>query len=142
MNLTRYEPWNIFDQLCRQMEHIYGEESVSNASDWVPKIDIREEGDCFTIIADLPGVDPQDIDIATEGGIMTIKGGRDAQKKEENSGYRRIERAYGSFYRRFTLPDTADTTKISARSNNGVLTIHIPRQEDMQPRRITVDVTG
>jgi HSP20 family protein len=116
-----------------------GEENAATASDWVPAVDIKEDKECFTITADLPGVNAKDIEVHAENGMLTIRGERDSQKKEEHEGYKRIERSYGSFFRRFTLPDTADTDKISAKSDNGVLTVTIPKHERMQPRKIAVE---
>jgi HSP20 family protein len=71
--------------------------------------------------------------------MLTIKGERESEKKEEKEGYKRVERVYGSFFRRFSLPDTADTDKISARSNNGVLEIRVPKHQKVQPRKISVE---
>lgn len=138
MNMMRYEPWSLIDQLRREMERSQGEEG-STASDWVPSVDIKENGEAFTITADVPGVDPRDIDVSAEDGVLTIKGERESEKREEKEDYKRIERVYGSFYRRFTLPDSADTTNISAKSTNGVLTITIPKVEKVQPRKISVE---
>ena len=90
------------------------------------------------IVADIPGVDPQDIEVHMENGILTIKGEREAQKKAEREGYKRIERSYGSFYRRFSLPDTANADRINARSKNGVLEVSIPKHDKVQPRKIAV----
>lgn len=138
MSMMRYEPWSLIDQLRREMERSHGEES-STASDWVPSVDIKENGECFTITADIPGVDPKDIDVSAEDGVLTIKGERESEKREEKDDYKRVERVYGSFYRRFTLPDSADTTNISARSTHGVLSITIPKVEKVQPRKISVE---
>jgi len=143
MSIVRYDPWSLLDQLRREMDRAYegrGEEApIASASDWVPAVDIKEEGDCFVIRADVPGVDPKAIEIHAENGMLTIKGERESEKKEEREGYKRVERVYGSFFRRFTLPDTADTDKITAKSNNGVLEIRIPKHEKLQPRKISVE---
>lgn len=139
MSMMRYEPWSLIDQLRREMEQRQGEEQTSTASDWVPSVDIKEDGEGFTITADVPGVDPKDIDVSAEDGVLTIKGERESEKREEKENYKRVERVYGSFYRRFTLPDSADTTNISAKSTHGVLTITIPKSEKVQPRKISVD---
>jgi HSP20 family protein len=141
MALMRYEPWSMLDQLRREMERGMsqpGGEGVS-ATDWVPAVDIQEDEECFTITADLPGVDPKNIEVHTENGMLTIKGERDSKKEEEGKNFKRVERAYGSFFRRFNLPDTADTSKIEAKSNQGVLSVRIPKQEKAQPRKITVE---
>ncbi len=143
MSLMRYEPMGLL--LRREMERMYGdrgssdEANIATASDWVPAVDIKEEKECFIIKADLPGIDPKDIEIHAEGGMLTIRGERESEKKENRSGYKRIERTYGSFFRRFTLPDTADTDKITAKGNNGVLEIRVPKQEKVMPRKIAVE---
>ncbi|MDH5190847.1 MAG: Hsp20/alpha crystallin family protein, partial [Gammaproteobacteria bacterium] len=108
-------------------------------SDWAPAVDIKEEADRFVIHADIPGVDSKDIDIHMEDGILTIKGERESEKKEERDGYKRIERAFGTFYRRFSLPDTANPEKISAKNKNGVLEISIAKQEKGLARKIEIE---
>ncbi len=138
MSMIRYQqPWGMMEQMRREMDRMMGEENA--ASDWVPAVDIKEETACFTIVADLPGIAPGDIDIHAENGMLTIQGGRESEKKEEKQGYKRIERSYGSFFRRFTLPDSADTDQISAKGENGVLTITIPKRAEIQPRKIAVN---
>jgi HSP20 family protein len=91
------------------------------------------------LLADIPGVDPKDIEITMEKGILCIKGERRTESREELEGFKRIERARGTFYRRFSLPDSADAERISARGRDGVLEVVIPKQEKVQPRRITVE---
>ena len=145
MTLVRYEPWGMLNQLRRDMDHMFhtqaeGEESSTIAtSAWVPAVDIKETDDAFEIHADVPGVDPKDIDVHMENGVLTIKGERESEKKEEKEGFKRVEREWGSFYRRFSLPDTADADKISAKSKHGVLEITIPKQEKVQARKISVN---
>ncbi len=139
MSLVRYEPWSMLEQMRREMDRMMGEDNASSASDWVPAVDIKEEEHGFTITADVPGVDPKSIEVHAENGMLSIKGERDSEKKVEREGYKRIERVHGNFFRRFTLPDSADTDKISAKSENGVLTISIPKHERVQPRKITVE---
>ena len=144
MSLVRYQPWNSMEQLHREMGRMFdsssSDEEMSNiaTSDWVPAVDIKETAKEFLIHADIPGVDPNDIDVHMEDGLLTIKGERESEKKEEHDGYKRIERHSGSFYRRFSLPDTANPDKIEAKSKNGVLDITIPKQEKTQPRKIQV----
>jgi HSP20 family protein len=143
MGLVRYEPWGLLDQMRREMERAMdtrAEEGSSVAtSDWVPAVDIREEDDAFVIVADIPGVDPNDIEVHMEGGMLTIKGEKETEKKDEREGYKRVERSFGSFYRRFSLPDSADPEKITAKSNHGVLEVTIGKHEKVQPRKIAVD---
>lgn len=113
---------------------------VSNVetSDWYPAIDIKEEDKQFVIVADVPGVDPKAIDVSMDNNILTIRGERESEHKEEHEGFVRYERAKGSFYRRFSLPDTADAEKIEANSNHGVLRISIPKKTQNVTRKIDV----
>lgn len=144
MSLVRYQPWNSMEQFRREMEHLMHGRSSSDegssiaTSDWVPAVDIKETEKEFIIHADIPGVDPDDIDVHMEDGMLTIKGERESENKEEREGYKRIERHRGTFYRRFSLPDTANADKISAKSKHGVLEISIPKQDKAQARKIEV----
>ena len=143
MTLTRYEPWSLLDQMRREMERAMdtptAEGSSVATSDWVPAVDIREEADRYVIHADVPGVDPKDIEVHMEDGVLSIKGERASESKEEREHYKRVERVHGSFYRRFNMPDTANAEAISAKSRDGVLEIVIPKQEKLQPKRIKVE---
>jgi HSP20 family protein len=145
MYLTTYEPWNVINKFHRDLEQLLGRtrepmnsDSAIATSAWIPAVDIREEANEFIIEADIPGVDPKDIEIAMANGVLTIKGERHLETKEEKENYKRVERLHGSFYRRFSLPDTADAEKVSASGKNGVLQITIPKRELAQPRKIKV----
>ena len=109
------------------------------ATDWVPTVDVKEEPDRWVVLADVPGVDPADIEVSMEAGALTIRGHRKSESTDEREGWRRVERVSGSFYRRFSLPDTADTAGIKAKSNLGVLELTIPKQPKVQPKRIAVN---
>jgi HSP20 family protein len=142
MAITRYEPWGLLNQLQKELERAYtgggtGEGSVSTA-EWAPAVDIKEEEDRFVLHADIPGVKPEEIDISMENGMLTIKGEKQTEAKTEQEGYKRIERTHGSFYRRFSLPDTANGDDISAKCKHGVLEIIIPKREAVKPKRISV----
>ena len=149
MALVRYEPWNLLDRLQKEFNlqnlldpYVREVEGADNSnvvtSHWRPAVDIKEEEDRFVIYADLPGVDPDDIEITMEQGVLTLKGERSKETKEEHEGYKRVERVNGSFYRRFSLPDIADAERIEAKGKNGVLEITLPKQEKAKPKRITV----
>jgi HSP20 family protein len=114
------------------------DESAVVTSQWVPRVDIKEEADRFLIFADLPGVDPQDVEVLMDKGILSIKGERRSEVVEQSERFSRIERRYGSFHRRFALPDTADADGITATGHNGVLEIAIPKRPESTPRRIQV----
>lgn len=135
MSITRYEPFGLLTQLQRELARAEGSTATA---EWSPSVDIKEEPDRFVIHADVPGVDPQDIDIHMENGQLTIKGEKKSEVTTDEKGYKRIERTHGSFYRRFGLPDSAEADQISARSKHGVLEIIIPKRESVQPRKISV----
>ncbi|CAN5204674.1 Hsp20/alpha crystallin family protein [soil metagenome] len=143
MSLIHYEPLGVMNRLHRDLDRLlesrYGSDETQGAiTDWVPAVDIREEEDHFVLHADVPGVDPKDIEITMQDGVLTLRGTREEIKENERQGYRRVERLSGQFYRRFNLPDTADADNITARSTNGVLEVKIPKQARVQPRKIAV----
>ncbi|MFQ5487519.1 MAG: Hsp20/alpha crystallin family protein [Gammaproteobacteria bacterium] len=143
MSILHSDPWSLLEQMRNEINRLAesregGDEGghIIATSDWAPPVDIIERDDAFVILADIPGVDPADIEINMENGVLSIKGQR--LSKEDRKAYKRVERAQGTFYRRFGMPDTADPERISARSKFGVLEITIPKQEKVQPRRISV----
>ncbi|RCX31040.1 Hsp20/alpha crystallin family protein [Thioalbus denitrificans] len=144
MTIVRYDPWATLNQLQEEMNRLFkraGDEDTGTVvtSDWAPPVDIKEEKDRFVLLADVPGVDPKDIEITMENGVLAIRGERKLEPEEERKGFHRMERARGVFYRRFALPDTADAEKIAASGRNGVLEVVIPKQEKVQPRKIVVE---
>lgn len=147
MSMLRHEPYSLVNQLHNEINRVFGmnggrpgdEETGSVTADWMPAVDIHEDADRYILRADLPGVDPEAIEITMENGVLTIRGDRSAERSVENGEYRRVERISGRFFRRFTLPDTADAEKISASGKNGVLEVTIPKHAKVQPRRITVE---
>ncbi len=128
-----------WDQLFDPSHQLIEDSSMVETSHWAPAVDIKEELTRFVLFADIPGVDPKDIEISMENGILTIKGERAATRTEQNEGYTRIERSKGSFYRRFALPDTADADKITAEGNHGELIIIIPKKNKATPKKIKVE---
>ena len=117
---------------------IFEEESNIATSQWRPSVDIKEDENNYIFLADLPGVDTKDIDVSVEDGALTIKGERKSESKEEREGFKRIERMRGSFYRRFSLPDNANTANVNAEAKNGVLEIKIPKTAKSKSRKISV----
>lgn len=114
--------------------------SFVDTGSWAPAVDIKEEKECFLVIADIPGVKKEDIHISLENNILTIQGERNFEKKETKENYSRVERTQGQFYRRFSLPQTADENKISAKCKNGVLEISIPKKKMALEKRIEVKI--
>ena len=146
--LIRYDPWSTMRQLRDDMNRAFGNALTTAAAgdappiaggDWSPAVDIKEDNESFVISADVPGVEPGDIEITMENGVLTIKGERKFEAKDEgDNGYRRVERAHGSFLRRFSLPETADTENISAKGKDGVLAITVPKKAALTPKRIAI----
>jgi HSP20 family protein len=139
MNTTRYNnPWGFFDQLQRELHNPVTRGSDSESRDWAPAVDVRENDKTYTLLVDIPGINPKDIDVSMEKGMLAIKGNREKNEAVEGENYRRVERSYGSFARYFDLPDSVDADNIEAIANNGVLTVTIPKQEVATSRRIEV----
>lgn len=146
MKLVAYNPWKLFDELQAGMggfvrparRGVDDQNSEGNVTRWWPTVDIKEERDRFVLYADIPGVDPTDIEVTMEKGVLTIKGERSAENKEEGDRFSRLERSHGVFYRRFVLPTSADADRVEAHGKHGVLEVLIPKREEHQPRRIPI----
>lgn len=146
MNIVRYRPWPNQGALQEEIKSVFDrffetgdrDESSVVTSQWVPRVDIKEEHDRFVIYADLPGLDPEQIEVQMDKGILTIKGERNSESTTHSERFARIERRYGSFHRRFALPDSAEAEGIAAKGHNGVLEITIPKKPQAAPRRIQV----
>ena len=140
MSVIRYSQQH--DDLRQAFDRFFhdgeGDASSVVTSQWVPRVDIKEEDKRFVILADIPGVDPKDIDVSMDKGILTIRGERKSESKDQNGKVTRVERSYGAFYRRFALPDSADAEGISASGKHGVLEISIPKKPETTPRRISI----
>lgn len=128
--LTRQSPANARGQ----------QESMALA-DWAPAVDVIETEAEFQIRAELPGVEKSGVKLSVEDRILMISGRREQEKEERGKRYHKVERAYGSFARSFTLPDTVDDQKVTAEFKNGVLTVRLPKSEKARPKSIEVTVT-
>jgi len=130
---------HLFNQMLNHQE---SDDSAVVTANWVPHMDIREESDRLVIHADLPGIDPTQIEVQMDGDTLSIKGERTVESKDEGeqdgARFSRIERQTGSFHRRFVLPDTVDAERITASGQNGVLEISIPKRPETTPKRIEV----
>jgi HSP20 family protein len=118
---------------------IFQDEASLFSAEWMPRIDIKEDTNHYTVTADIPGVDPKDIEVTMANGMLTIRGERREEKEEDNKGYRRRECFMGSFERSFQMPETADSDNIVAKGKNGVLTIQIGKKEAAKPRTIQIE---
>lgn len=146
MAMIRYcQPASLFRELQKELFPLMTQltEESKNAAEalWTPKVDIKEEAEEFVVYADIPGVDPANIDISMEKNILTVKGERKTfqEEKDRENNYYRVERTFGKFYREFTLPESVDSNKIAAKVKHGVLAIHLPKaKEGKHQKKITV----
>ena len=144
MNLTQFEPWGVVNLLHRDLDRLTARrpparDAEGAVTDWRPAVDIVEEQERFVLRADVPGVDPADIDLSMDAGVLSISGHRTAESRSEEAGMQRVERVSGRFFRRFSLPDTADAEGIKAHSKNGILEVTVPKLPEVQARRIEVE---
>jgi HSP20 family protein len=145
-SVARQDPWSLVPRLQEEINRLFGNANQSDSSSatasWVPPVDIYEYLDRFELYVDVPGIDPNKVDLTLEGGVLTLSGQRqepNGHKPAEDAQYRRIERGVGHFYRRFVLPDTVDSERVNAAGKDGVLRVTIPKQAKAMPRRIQID---
>jgi HSP20 family protein len=142
--LTRYDPFRdlfrLQDVFSRNLDDRLGVVSGESVG-WAPACDIFEDGDGVTVRFELAGIDPKDVDVRFENGVLTLRGERKLDKEEKKESYHRIEMQYGAFSRSFSLPGTVDAEKIRAESKHGILTVSLPKKAEAKPRPIQVKVT-
>ncbi|HEX6612248.1 MAG TPA: Hsp20/alpha crystallin family protein [Rhodanobacteraceae bacterium] len=145
--ISRYRPWAaqhpLHDEFRQMLDRFFeNDESADQSnvvtSQWAPRVDIREEPKRFVIEADIPGVDPKDIEVHMDKGILSIRGERKSEQTADEGNYTRVERSRGLFHRRFALPDSADPEGITASGKHGVLEISIPKRPETTPRKIEI----
>ncbi len=145
--LTRWEPFRELAQLSDAMNRLFDERSArwpfresQDLSSWAPAVDIYEDGEHLRLTAELAGVDPKDVDIRIEDGVLTLTGERKMHKEEKQENYHRVETRYGSFSRSFSLPNYVDPDKVRAEFKNGLLNVYLPKREESKPKQIKVKV--
>jgi HSP20 family protein len=142
--LVRQDPWSLVPRLQEEINRLFGNvnqnDSSSATATWVPAVDVHEYTDRFELYVDVPGVDPEKVELTLENGVLTLSGQRSVHSggKNEEPLYERSERGQGHFYRRFVIPNTVDSEKVNATGKNGVLTVTIPKQAKAMPRRIQI----
>ena len=136
---TQRRPFESF-QTLRRLSNVLDEafENGAITSAWHPAVDVFEDKDAVKIVAELPGVKPEDVKLSLENNLLTIRGEKKQEAEERSERVHRYERSYGSFERAFVLPSTVDGEKISAEYRNGVLTVSVPKAERARPREIPV----
>lgn len=149
MNLV---PWrrggqmDLFQQLQREMNQVMqrffgeaeGEAGRTDLVAWAPRVDVEEDDKQFVVKADLPGVDPKDVEVSVVENALVLRGQKTEEREEKKKNYHRVERFEGQFYREIPLPRGIEADKIQAKSANGVVTVTIPKKAEAQPKKITV----
>jgi len=147
--LTRWNPLREMDDLQSRLANLFervptrrkdGENESITVAEWAPLVDITEDEKEYIIKAELPEIKKEDVKVTVENGVLTISGERKFEKEEKNKKYHRVERAYGSFARSFSLPDVADAAKVNAEFKDGILRIHLPKSEKAKPKQIEVNI--
>jgi len=149
MTITRYDPFRDLRSLQEEVNRLFtgnmartfDEEGIARGA-WSPSVDIYENKDQIVLEAELPGMKREDFDVSVENNVITLRGERHFEKKEESDNYHRVERAYGSFTRSFTLPNTVTAEGATADYANGVLRVSLPKREETKARRIEIKANG
>lgn len=147
--LTTWDPFKELNELEHRLATMFGrapvrknggKEEAMTVAEWAPLVDITEDEKEYLIKAELPEVKKDDVKVSVQDGILTISGERKSEKEEKNKKFHRVEWAYGSFSRSFTLPEDADADKVAGDFKDGVLKVHVPKSEKAKPKKIEVKV--
>jgi len=145
--MIRWDPVQEMDLLQRDINRLFNdttaprrERSGSAEAMWAPAVNSYEDKDAFTLSFDLPGIDPGDVKVNLDKDVLTIAGTRKLENEAKRENYQRIECAFGSFSRSFTLPATVNAERIEARLENGVLKVRLPKREESKPKQIDIRV--
>jgi HSP20 family protein len=150
MAVVRWEPFRDLLTLQERMNRMFdesyrgrgaSEDDWALGGSWAPAVDIYEHEGNIVLTAELPGVDPKDVDVRVENNVLTLRGERKWSNDVQRESYHRVERAYGSFTRSFTLPNVVDTEKIKADFKEGMLKLVLPKREEAKPKQISINVT-
>ena len=136
MELVQFDPFS----LLRDMERMFDKGTRTQA--WLPRIDVFDTEDRLVVRVEIPGVDPDAIDVTVEDRTLTVSGARSFTEEQEDRGYHRREIFTGEFRRTIVLPEGMNPEEIGASANNGILEISVPRRPEVLPRKVKVDVTG
>ena len=149
MAMVRFDPFRDLAVLQDRMNRLFNEvytprqsDDLMNRGTWTPAVDIFEREGALVLKAELPDMRREDIDVSVENHTLTLRGERKLDNEIKQESFHRIERAYGSFVRSFSLPNTVDTSKIGAEYKNGVLTVTLPVREEAKPRQINIEVAA
>jgi HSP20 family protein len=137
MSLSHYDPLASLRAVESAFSRLLTEPQTNRP--WAPSVDIYETENQLVLKADLPDVDPKEIDVRVENQTLTLAGERKFESQTSDKGYHRIERSYGNFVRSFAVPNSFDTDQINAAYKNGVLTVTLPKKETAKPRQVKID---
>ncbi len=140
--VNRWDPLRDLARMQQEMQRAFDDRLARSGESvgWTPNVDIYEDAEGVVLRFELAGVDPKDVDIRFENGVLTLRGERKLDREDKREGYHRVELAYGTFTRSFSLPGTIDAEKISADSKHGILTVHLPKRSEAKPKTIQVQV--
>jgi len=145
MAIIRWDPFRDLITIREKMNRLFeeavtsrGEEKDLVSSSWTPSVDIFETEQELVLSAEVPGIDEKDIEIKIEDNTLTLRGERNFEKETKEDNYHRIERAYGSFFRSFSLPLYVNQDTIKAEHRNGVLKIVMPKKPELKPRQVKI----
>jgi HSP20 family protein len=153
MAIVRFEPFRdllglqdrmnrLFDESYRGVARGTSDDEWALGGSWAPSVDIYEQGTDIVLKAELPGVDPKDVDIRLENNVLSLRGQRKLDQEVKRESYHRVERAYGTFSRSFTLPSVVDQASIKAEFKDGLLQMTLPKREEAKPKQIQINVAG
>ena len=148
MAIVRWDPFRDLAGLQERMNRMFDDSYRSGRGEdwalggaWAPAVDIYEQDGNIVVKAELPGVDPKDVDVRVENNTLTLRGERKLESDVKQENYHRVERSYGTFTRSFTLPSVLDQEKIKAEYKDGVLKVVLPKHEQAKPKQININVT-
>jgi len=147
MSLTRWEAFRGLNTLQEEVNRLFengfahSRSGQAELASWAPAVDIYETENELVVKADLPDVQEKDIDVRVENNTLTIRGERKFSNEVHEDNYLRVERAYGTFTRSFSLPNTVNTEAIHAEYRNGVLNVRMPKREETKPKQIKISVS-
>ena len=141
--MARWEPFRDLARLQDEVNRLFDDRAYGSTESvgWTPPCDIYEDEEAVTLRFELAGVDPKDVDVRFENGVLTVKGERKLEREDKRENYHRIERSYGTFTRSFSLPGSLDPERIKAEARNGVLNVTLPKKAEAKPRAIQVKIT-
>jgi HSP20 family protein len=145
MKITRWDPVRDLESLSNRLNQVFGQSAARPDeapvfADWTPLMDVEETEAEYLVKTDLPDIKKEDVKVAIQDGVLSLEGERKQEKEEKTKKYHRVERSYGTFVRRLSVPSDVDQQKVQAEFKDGVLTVHMPKSAASKPRSIDVTI--